>query len=263
MARIAHIVRDESGGVDGRIPGDNDGREARIDRYYAKNDAGKPWTHILRARDTALAEGIAVNMTLLVQNDKIGYSQKHRRDAFISAKKNGGDISKAEGDCDCSSGVAGMTNLAGGNVKDNLATSNMLAGYKASKQFEALTDPKYLNSADYLRRGDILLRLGHTAVIIDDGPKADHQDAPDDGELPSGRTFRIIVDDYWEADGKSYGVKEWCRVRSGPTLDRDILGKAYRGEVFEAYTFAEDWYQINYHGRVGYIYKQFVSEGES
>ena len=263
MTRMSHAVRAEDGTKDGLIPGDQDGKEVRIQTYYARNDAGKPWTHVLRARDAGLAERIAVNMTALAENDNIGYSQKRRMTAFNSARANGGDISKATGDVDCSSGVSGMTQLAGGNVKANLATSNMLEGYKASKQFDILTDAKYLNSADYLRRGDILLRLGHTAVILDNGAKAEQQDAPDDDALPDGDTFRIVVDDYWEAEGKSYGVKEWCRVRSGPTLEDDILGKAYRGEVFDAYSFAEDWYQINYHGRVGYIYKQFVSEGEA
>lgn len=235
-----------------------------IQTYYARNDAGKPWTHVLRARDAGLAERIAVNMTALAENDNIGYSQKRRMTAFNSARANGGDISKATGDVDCSSGVSGMTQLAGGNVKANLATSNMLAGYKASKQFDILTDAKYLNSADYLRRGDILLRLGHTAVILDDGIKAESQedDGGEEEALPTGAGHPMIVDDYHITEGVEYGVKQWCRVRKGPTLDDDILGKAYRGETYDAYDLVEDWIRINYHGRVGYIYKVFLSEVE-
>lgn len=263
MTRMAHAVRAEDGTKDGVIPGDQDRREVRIQTYYARNDAGKPWEQVLRARDPAMAERIAVNMTTLAENDNIGYSQRRRMTWYNSAKSQGGNIAKASGDCDCSSGVSGSTQLAGGKVKANLATSTMLQGFRTSGQFEILTDQKYLASADFLLRGDILLRAGHTAVIIDDGSKAARQDAPDEEELPSGETFRLLVDDYWEAEGKAYGVKEWCRVRKGPSLDDDILGKAYRGEVFEAYGFAEDWYQINYHGRVGYIYKTFVSEGEA
>ena len=262
MTRIAHAVRGDGGGIDGRIPGDQDGREVRIQTYYAKNDAGKPWTHVLRARDPDLAERIAVNMTTLAENENIGYSQKRRMTWFNSAKSQGGNIAKAAGDCDCSSGVSGGTQLAGGKVKANLATSNMLQGFQSSGQFEILTDAKHLTSADFLLRGDILLRQGHTAVIIDNGAEAARQDDPDDETLPDGKTFRLLVDDYYVADGIEYGVKEWCRVRKGPTLDDDILGKAYRGEIYEAYGFSEDWYQINYHGRVGYIYKTFVSEGE-
>ena len=263
MTRMAHAVRGDDNLKDGVIPGDQDKKEVRIQTYYAKNDAGKPWEHVLRARDPALAEGIAVNMTALAENDNIGYSQKRRMTWFESAKSQGGNIAKAAGDCDCSCGVCGCTQLAGGKVKANLTTSNMRAGFQSSRQFEILTDAKYLASADFLRRGDILLRIGHTAVILDDGVKADQQDAPDDDALPGGDTFPVIVDDYWAADGQTYGVKEWCRVRKGPTLDDDILGKAYRGETFAAYEFAEDWYKINYHGRLGYIYKQFVSEGEA
>lgn len=263
MTRIAHAVRAEDGTKDGVIPGDQDGKEVRIQTYYAKNDAGKPWEHVLRARDSALAERIAVNMTALAENDRIGYSQRRRMTWYNSAKSQGGNIAKAAGDCDCSSGVSGGTQLAGGKLKANLTTSNMLNGFQASGQFEILTDSKYLSSADYLLRGDILLRVGHTAVILDNGARADQPDAPDDDALPDGPTFKIVVDSYWEAEGKTYGVKDWCRVRKGPTTDDDIMGKAYRGEVFDAYSFAEDWYKINFHGRIGYIYKQFVSEGEA
>jgi len=263
MTRMAHAVRAEDGTKDGLIPGDNDKREVRIDTYYAKNDAGKPWAHVLRARDPALAERIAVNMITLAENNKIGYSQRRRMTWYNSAKSQGGNIAKAAGDCDCSSGVSGGTQLAGGKVKANLATSNMLQGFQASGQFEILTDAKYISSADFLLRGDILLRQGHTAVILDNGAKAARQDEPDENALPEGKTFLLQVDDYYEINGEKFGVKEWCRVRSGPSTDDDILGKAYRGDVFDAYGFAEDWYQINYHGRVGYIYKTFVSEGEA
>jgi hypothetical protein len=259
---MAHAVRAEDGTKDGLIPGDQDRREVRIQTYYARNDAGKPWEQVLRARDPALAERIALNMTTLAENDRIGYSQRRRMTWYNSAKSQGGSITKAEGDCDCSSGVSGGTQLAGGRVKANLATSNMLQGFGSSGQFDILTDAKYLASADFLRRGDILLRKGHTAVIIDNGSKAARQEDSDDNALPEGNTFRLLVDDYYEINGEKFGVKEWCRVRKGPSIEDDILGKAYRGEIFEAYGFAEDWYQINYHGRVGYIYKTFVSEGE-
>jgi len=263
MTRFSHAVRDERNGIDGAVPGDQDKKEVRIQQYYAKNDAGVAWSWVIRARDPQLAERIAHNMELIAENDMIGYSQRHRMDMYYSAVKNGGDLSKAQGDCDCSSGVCAATTLAGGNITPKQSTSSMLAAFKASKQFEILTDAKYIQSSDYLRRGDILLRIGHTAVMVDNGSKAGS-----DGEvhvtetLPSGRTFPIEVDEYYVSEGKEYGVKQWCRVRSGPSTDDDILGKACQGERFDAYAFIEDWYQINYKGRTGYIYKDFVSEIE-
>lgn len=264
MTRFAHAVRAEDNTKDGVIPGDQDKREVRIQTYYARNDAGKPWEQVLRARDTALAERIAVNMTAIAQNDNIGYSQRRRMTWYNSAKSQGGNIAKASGDCDCSSAVSGGTKLAGGKVKPNLATSNMLQGFKSSGQFEILTDPKYLTSADCLKRGDILLRPGHTAVMIDNGVKADSAEYDDfeEEQLPSGSTHPMIVDDYHVVKGVEYGVKQWCRVRKGPTLEDDIIGKAYRGEIYDAYDLVEDWIRINYHGRIGYVYKVFLSEVE-
>ncbi len=140
----------------------------------------------------------------------------------------------------------------------------MLNAFKASKQFEILTDAKYIQSSDYLRRGDILLRIGHTAVMIDNGSKAGSDEETHVAvTLPSGRVYPVIIDEFWTDDsGKEYGVHSWCRVRSGPSTDDDILGKAYKGERFDAYGVEEDWYLINYHGRPGYIYIDFVSEVE-
>lgn len=268
MARMAHFVCNEKGRIDGSEPGDQGYKgkeEVRISPYYAKNDVGKAWSWVLRARDVSMAERIAHNMELIVANSNIGYDQDRRMDMYNSILANGGDITKARGDSDCSAGVCAATALAGGNVSAKLATGGMLKAFKSSGQFDVLTDAKYIQSSDYLRRGDILLRLGHTAVMVDNGSKADN-DVPTQykpPKLPTGRTYPIVVDEFWTDDaGKEYGVHSWCRVRSGPSTDDDILGKAYKGERFDAYGGVEDWYLINYHGRPGYIYKNFVSEVE-
>lgn len=265
--RIAHAVRDERGGIDGFTPGDQDKKEVCIANYYAKNTAGKAWAYVLRAKDPTLANRIAANMELIAANDNIGYSQKRRMDMYNSVIANGGDITKAHGDCDCSTGVCVATALAGGNVSPKLATSTMLKGFKASGQFDVLIDAIYIKSADYLKRGDILLRNGHTAVVIDNGSKSDSETLEtlheDNERIPTGKAYPIIVDAHYVLNGKDFGVNEWCNVRSGPSTDDDIIGRAYPNEVFYAFAFTEDWYQINYHGILGYIYKDFVSETDA
>lgn len=266
MTRFAHAVCDEKGRIDGAEPGDQGYKskeEIRFAQYYAKNDAGKAWSWVIRARDAAMAEQIAGNMELIVKNQNIGYSQKHRMDWLNSALANGGDITMARGDGDCSSIVTGSAYLAGARVPKSLATSTMLKAFKASGQFEILTDAIYIKSSEHLRRGDILLRIGHTAVMVDNGPKAWSETVTEDEEpLPTGKAHRMIVADYHVIEGVKYGVKEWCRVRSGPSTENDILGKAYLGEIYDAYAIVEDWYQINYKGRTGYIYKDFLTEIE-
>jgi len=56
------------------------------------------------------------------------------------------------------------------------------------------------------------------------------------------------------------GIKEWCNVRSGPGLENSKIGKAYVNEVFDVYGIEEEWYKIDFHGVVGFIYYELVSE---
>jgi uncharacterized protein YgiM (DUF1202 family) len=56
------------------------------------------------------------------------------------------------------------------------------------------------------------------------------------------------------------GIKKWCNVRSGPGTENSKIGKAYVNEVFDVYGVEEEWYKINYHGKVGYIWYELVSE---
>ncbi len=71
-------------------------------------------------------------------------------------------------------------------------------------------------------------------------------------ELLTGKAHRVIIE----------GVKQWCNVRSGPSLEDKIIGKAYLNDFFNAYAFVEDWYLIDFNGKPGYIYKDFISEVE-
>jgi uncharacterized protein YgiM (DUF1202 family) len=45
-------------------------------------------------------------------------------------------------------------------------TGNQQKVLLATGKFELLTDPKYLVKSDYLKRGDILLGPGHTAIVL-------------------------------------------------------------------------------------------------
>ena len=61
---------------------------------------------------------------------------------------------------------------------------------------------------------------------------------------------RIVVD----------GIKNWCNVRNGPGLECDIIGRAKKNDVYDAFGVEEEWYRINYKGRIGYIFGDLVSE---
>ena len=55
-------------------------------------------------------------------------------------------------------------------------------------------------------------------------------------------------------------INKWCNVRSGPGLEYTIIGQAIKNETYNMYGVVEDWYRIDYHGSVGYIYGHLASE---
>ena len=57
------------------------------------------------------------------------------------------------------------------------ATFQMKQQWAKTGKFEMLTDKKYLTSADYLKRGDVLVNESrHTVMVLNDGPKAEQID---------------------------------------------------------------------------------------
>lgn len=249
MVKIGNAVRNEKGGIAGGEIGDQDGKEVRIQNFYVKG-----WTSVFRAKSAAMAEAIAANMEAACKNDNIGYSQKENRyTLYESLKANGKNMSTARGDCDCSELVRLCCWLAGANLPTKISTSNMLSAFKASGQFEIFGDAAHTQSDAYARRGDIYMRRGHTFVVLEDGQKAGQDDEESDEEnLLTGKAHRVIVD----------GVKQWCNVRSGPSKEDAIIGRAYLNDTFNAYGFVEDWYLVDFNGKPGYIYKDFISEME-
>ena len=244
--KIGNAVRDENGGIAGGQIGDQDGREVRTQDFYVKG-----WTSVLRAKSSATAEAIAANMETACANDNIGYSQKtNRYTLYESLKTNGKNMATAIGDCDCSELVRVCCWLAGANLAEKISTANMLSEFKKSGQFEIFTDTAHLTSDAYAKRGDIYLRRGHTFVVLEDGSKAGKESATADSLSGLKVIGKIIVD----------GIKNWCNVRSGPGQENSKIGKAYVNETFDVYGVEEEWYKINFHGEVGYIYYELVSE---
>ena len=58
-------------------------------------------------------------------------------------------------------------------MSGDIYTGNEAAALMATGEFELLTEPKYLVSDEYVKRGDILLyEFHHTAVVLENGNKA-------------------------------------------------------------------------------------------
>lgn len=163
---IGHASIDENRKAKGGSAGDQTKKEVCTRSWYSK-----PWTSVIRPKDSAKAEKIAKAMEQACANDKIGYDQYQRTTLYTQAKAVNWDLSKIATacECDCSSLVAVCVNAAGIKVSKDIYTGNEKTALANTGAFTVLTDSKYIGKPDYLKRGDILLGSGHTAVVLTDG----------------------------------------------------------------------------------------------
>lgn len=167
--KIGHASCDENKGIKGGVAGDQTGGEVCVRTWY-----NKPWTSVIRANDSAVAEKIAVAMEQVCANNKIGYDQGQRTTLYTQAKAVNWDLSKITTacECDCSSLVAVCVNAAGISVSKDIYTGNEQAALKETGKFDVYTTSQYIGSDSYLKRGDILIGSGHTAIVLSNGDDA-------------------------------------------------------------------------------------------
>lgn len=175
---IGHASIGDGGKAKGGLAGDQTGKEVCTRYWYDKD-----WDGVLRPKTSALADNSARICETVCANEKVGYDQNQRNslwNAWLKTKKIS-PIEKVE--CDCSSFMTYCAILGGANIPYGTnapATSTMVSVFVNSGAYEWLTDKKYTESDEYLRRGDILVResnpkinkSGHTAMVLSDGPKA-------------------------------------------------------------------------------------------
>ncbi len=179
--KIGHAYSDENKSAKGGIAGDQTGNEVKTQNWYNRS---KGWSAVFRPKNSTVAEKIAVAMEQACANSKIGYDQSQRTTLYTKAKEKNWDLSKITSncECDCSSLVAVCVNAAGIAVSKDMYTGNQKAVLKATGQFELLTDSKYLTDSKCLKRGDILLGTGHTAVVLSSGDDAKQNENTSEGE---------------------------------------------------------------------------------
>lgn len=172
--KIGHATIDENGKGYGGAAGDQTGKEVRTLNWYSGG-----WHTVLRPKRQTLAEGSAAACEAACANENIGYDQTNpdRNTLYARAKAAGFDLSKIDTPCECDcSSLLHVCVLAGGAAVEYgtnaFTTRTMVAKLVASEEYEALTDSKYLSSDAYLRRGDILVKTGHTVMALEDGSAA-------------------------------------------------------------------------------------------
>ena len=168
--KIGHASIDENRKAKGGAAGDQTGGEVTTRSWY-----NKPWTSVIRPKDSAVAEKIAKAMEQACANNKIGYDQYQRTTLYTQAKAKNWDLSKITTacECDCSSLVAVCVNAAGIAVSKDIYTGNEKAALIETGRFELYTTAQYVGKDAYLKRGDILLGSGHTAIVLSNGSNID------------------------------------------------------------------------------------------
>lgn len=173
---ISNSGSDERGQYTGGQAGDQTGGEWQIRTWY-----NRPWNCVLRYEGANIRHKIAQLAEGAARNNNIGYNQANRDSFWRELQKVNYTPSKIKVKCDadCSSGIIAIVKAVG-YIYNKSALKTVKATYTGNMRdafrtagFTILTDPKYLNSDDYLMRGDILLNdASHTATNLTNGKYA-------------------------------------------------------------------------------------------
>ncbi len=244
---VGNSVCDENGHARGGKPGDQTGRELRIQPWYLNK---KGW-RVFRAKDPAVAKKIADDMRWACDNMAIGYNQSTRNTLYNAAKPFDFDCAKVTElcECDCSSLVRVCVLYAGIKINDFNTTSEPTRLLNTGA-FDEMVGEKYTDESAYLREGDILVTRtkGHTLVILNDGDKA-YDDDPEPEpepeptpEPPVEWAYKVLV------------IGDRVNVRDSDSKAGNILFTARKGNRFPLIDFAPSgWYHIVTYKGDGYI----------
>ena len=247
--RIGSARLDENDKLAGGKAGDQTGKEVATESWYLHQ---KGWT-VVRAKDAEVAEKIAANMEAACSNPNIGYDQSTSWDLYDKSKAYGWDCSKVTipTETDCSSLVRVCVAFAIGKAVPWFSTLNQATVLGETGFFDILTDAKYTQSSDYLRRGDILCTCtqGHTVVVLDNGAKISQNGTQPATDVSQGNTSLC---------GTGIGTAtalQAMHVRSGAGTGYASLAIIPAGTAVEVLYAENGWYRIVWPGATcGYAY---------
>lgn len=244
MVRVGSARIDENGKLMGGQAGDQTGLEVAIEPWYLH---AKGWV-VIRAKDPQIAEKIAADMEMACKNNLVGYDQSASWDLYDKVKQYGWDCSKltVATETDCSSLVRVCVAYATGKDIPWFSTLNQVTVLSGTKYFDILTDTKYTQSSDYLRRGDILCTCtqGHTVVVLDNGTAGQTATASSKGNTSlCGTGIGTAV------------AQQAMHVRSGAGTNHTSLAIISAGTAVEVLGIENGWYKIVWPGAAcGYAY---------
>lgn len=173
---IGNAVGDEHGKASGGEPGDQTGKELRIQPWYQNK---KGW-RVFRPKSSEVAAMLVYDMTVACESPFIGYDQKQRNTLYQAAKSVGFDCAKVTDYCECDCSSLVRVCLAYAGIKtDNFNTASEPNVLLKTGEFEEVTE--HTDSPDWLTAGSILVTAvkGHTAIVLNDGPKVNPEPEPE------------------------------------------------------------------------------------
>lgn len=237
MVKIGHASIDENGTIQGKTPGDQTGREIRVQDWYSK-----PYNVYLECLDDALADRAAGFMEQICADDNFGYSQPNRWQGYQSIINNGRRVAGAKGDFDCSSLVLTCYILAGLNIAASGYTGNMKSILAGTGKFKAYTDAAHVGSDAYAKRGGIYLKEGsHVVMALSRGSKAS-------GTAPGASQSTKPAAGNKTYVGKGIGTATALtnmNVRLGSNISAASIGGVSKGASVEVLEILSNgWYKI-------------------
>lgn len=235
--KIGHASIDENRSAKGGTAGDQTAKEVCTRNWY-----NKPWSCVIRPKDSAKAEKIAKAMEQACANDKIGYDQNQRTTLYTQAKAVNWDLSKITTacECDCSSLVAVCVNAAGIAVSKDIYTGNEKTALANTGGFTVLTDSKYISKPDNLKRGDILLGAGHTAIVLTDGDgvSAPVSASPTTDKATAEKKATDSARNFLKTLAGTYKVTASAlNVRNGAGITKKIMVAIPKGTAVKCYGY--------------------------
>jgi hypothetical protein len=242
---IGHARMDENNKARGGVAGDNNSKEVCITSWY-----NKPWTAVIRPKNKTVAEKIAKAVEQACANNNIGYDQGDRTTLYSKAKAVNWDLSKIveKCECDCSSLVAVCVNAAGVSVSKDMYTGNELDCLKATNKFDIYTSSTYTKNSNRLKRGDILLGAGHTAIVVSNNTNSSttvsNSTVVSNTKIQSAKSFSKSI-------SGTYKTTSNLNIRCGAGTSNTVLTVIPKNEKVVCYGYYTSvngikWYLIVY-----------------
>lgn len=210
---LSHAKLNENGGTWGGTKGDQlmgasitlqDGSssgplEVATELWY--NNANNPWTVMLRHPNTAFANAVGNFAAAIAANENVGYGQDYRNSLLEELNAHNWNLAGISPcGCDCSSMVRVCCIYAGTDPGDIYTNSEETA--LTAIGFQAYRDAQYISTGDNLKKGDILLKNGHTAIVST-------------GNADTTPTFYVWMRWTFYESGKPYDSPEALSIMGG------------------------------------------------